>query len=56
MEEKDHVKTVNRRQLHDLGIFPEEEQFREAEFARGKDFGIEPWIEGSSVNNFIITL
>ena len=38
MEEKGPVKTVNRRQLHDLGITQEEEQqLREAEFATGAD-------------------
>ena len=38
MEEKGPVKTVNRRQLHDLGITEEEEeQLREAEFATGAD-------------------
>ena len=38
MEEKGPVKTVNRRQLHDLGITQEEEQqLREVEFATGAD-------------------
>ena len=36
MEEKGPVKTVNRHQLHNLGITQEEEeQLREAEFATG---------------------
>ena len=37
MEEKGPVKTVNRCQLHDLGITQEEQQLREAEFATGAD-------------------